>query len=289
VRRQFVDAETGAPVDEAAQVKGYEVAPDDYVMLEPAEIAAAVPHGDKTLTIERFVACADIDDVYFDRPYYLTPADASAVEAFTLIREGMRRRAVAALARAVLFRRVRTLLIRPYADGANGDGAGLLATTLRFDDEVRAAGTAFGAIPALEINPEMLDLARHIIATRRGEFDPAAFHDRYEAALAELVRARRDGRAPPSPPPSPRATGAGDLLAALRRSAGADPAEAGDSNAGDSNAGDSNAGEARAGRRAVARPAAKREPVTKTGPAPRPAPGSGPASAGRTGRARRTG
>ena len=112
VRRQFVDQETGRLVEPADQVKGYEVGKDDFVVLEPEEIAAAFPDSDKTIDIERFIACSDIDDVYFDRPYYLGPADPVAQNAFGVIRDGMRSEKVAALARTVLFRRVRTLLIR---------------------------------------------------------------------------------------------------------------------------------------------------------------------------------
>ena len=74
VRRQFVDQETGKPVESDEQVKGYEVGEGEYVALEPDEIAAAVPESDKTLAVAAFIRCDDIDTVYFDRPYYLTRA-----------------------------------------------------------------------------------------------------------------------------------------------------------------------------------------------------------------------
>lgn len=213
VHRQFVDEETGKPVETADQVKGYEVGQGEYVMLEPAEIATAVPESDKTLAIEAFVPCSKIDDVYFDRPYYLAPADAVAEEAYSLIREGMRERKVAGLARTVLFRRVRTLLIRTH-------DSGLIATTLDFDYEVRSAKEAFGGIPEIKIEGEMLDLAKHIIETKRGTFDPKEFHDRYEAALAELVKAKLEGK--PLPVRAvPKPTKVADLMAALRESAAA--------------------------------------------------------------------
>ncbi len=88
--RQFVDPETDDAVTADQQVKGYEVAKGEYVMLEPEEVAAAVPESDKTLDVEAFIDCGDIDDIYFDRPYYLAPSSAAAQEAFALIREGMR-------------------------------------------------------------------------------------------------------------------------------------------------------------------------------------------------------
>ncbi|WJS87368.1 Ku protein [Paracoccus sp. TOH] len=212
VRRQFIDADTGKPVDRDDQVKGYELAEGDYVMLDPEEIAAAVPESDKALAVAQFIDCQDIDDVYFDRPYYLRPASPTAEEAFALIREGMRRKKVAALARAVLFRRVRTVLIRAH-------GPGMIATTLNFDYEVRSAREAFSDIPATRVKGEMLDLAKHIIATKMGTFDVTAFDDRYEAALADLVKAKLEGRRIEPGKPA-RRENVVDLMQALRQSAG---------------------------------------------------------------------
>ncbi len=215
VQRQFVDAETGKPVAAEDQVKGYEVAQDQYVILTPEEIAATVPESDKTLTIETFVPCDEVDDVYFDKSYYLAPSGASADDAFTLLRDAMRKEKVAALARAVLFRRVRTVLIHPFEEG-------MMATTLNFDYEVRAAKDAFDEIPEIKIEGEMLDLAKHIIKTKSGAFDPKQFDDRYETALAELVRAKREGREIERPKPQPTAKVI-DLMEALRQSAGMKP------------------------------------------------------------------
>lgn len=212
VRRQFVDEDTGKPVDADDQVKGYETAKDRYVILEPEEIAAAIPESDKTLDVKAFIPCGDVDTVYFDRPYYMTPADAAAEGAFGVIREGMRASGAAALARAVLFRRVRTLLIR-------AQGAGFVANTLNFDYEVRPAEEVFAGIRDLRIKGEMLDLAKHIIETKSGRFDPAAFDDRYDAALAELVKAKAEGREIKAPKRAAEGKVI-DLMEALRQSAG---------------------------------------------------------------------
>ena len=187
VRREFIDSSTGKPVGREDQVKGYEVGKDDYVIFEPDEVAAVVPGSDKTLHLQAFVGYSDIDDVYFDKPYYLTPSDRGGEEAFVLIREGMQKKQVAAIARTVLFRRLRTLLIRPYDKG-------LIATTLNFDYEVRSADKAFEDVPDIKIKGEMLDLAKHIISTKSGTFDAQAFDDRYEAAVTELIKAKLEGR-----------------------------------------------------------------------------------------------
>ena len=217
IHRQFYDEETGKSVDSADQVKGYERGPDDYVILEPEEMAAALPNADKTLSVEAFVPYGEIDDVYLDRPYYLGPGSLAARETYTLLRDGLRARGVVAIARTVLFRRMRTVLVRAH-------GAGLIAATLNFDYEVRSARQAFEDIPDVEIDREMLDLAEHIIATKRGSFDPKTFDDRYEAALADVVRAKMEGRPLPEPKAS-EPSAVINLMDALRRSAGSSGAK----------------------------------------------------------------
>jgi DNA end-binding protein Ku len=212
VHRQFINSETGKPVEKDDQVKGYEVGKGDYVVLESDEVAATVPESDKTLSVSAFIACTDIDDVYFDRPYYLAPSDKHAEEAFVLIREGMRKKKVAAIAQTVLFWRVRTMLIRAY-------GEGLIATTLNFDYEVRSAKEAFDDVPNRKIKGEMLELAEYIIKTKKGKFDATKFDDRYEAALAGLVKAKLEGKKI-EVRREPERGKVVDLMAALRESAG---------------------------------------------------------------------
>jgi DNA end-binding protein Ku len=211
VRREFVDAETGKSVERDDQVKGYEVAKDEYVSVEPDEIAAIIPHGNKTLTVAAFVDLAGVDDLYFDKPYYLAPSDRSADETFALVREGMRKAKVAAVAEAVLFRRPRTVLVRPLDEG-------LAASMLNYDYEVRPAKQAFSEVPEKTITGEMLDLAIHIIKTKQGAFDPRKFEDRYEDALAELVKLKLQGKEIPKRAPAPREPTV-SLLQALRESA----------------------------------------------------------------------
>jgi DNA end-binding protein Ku len=213
VRREYVDEQTGKIVERDDQVKGYETSRNAYLILEPDEIASAVPQGDKVLSVEEFVPCSDVDTAYFDKPYFLKPADEVSEDAFALIREGLRKKKVAAIARAVLFRRVRSVLLQPR-------GCGLLANTLHFDYEVRPAEAAFDSVPDLRIKGEMLDLAKHIIDTKAGTFDPSSFDDRYDAALAELVKAKAEGRKIEIP--KKRAEGkVVDLMQALRDSAAA--------------------------------------------------------------------
>jgi DNA end-binding protein Ku len=217
VKREFVDSETGDPVERDDQVKGYEIGDGQYIVLEPDEVAAAVPDSDKILNIEAYIPCAQIDTTYFDKPYYLAP-DKMGTDAFVLLRDGMKKEKVAAIARTVLFRRMRTVLIRAH-------GQGLIANTLNFDYEVRSSEKAFEEIPDLKIEGEMLELAEHIIGTKKGSFDASTFDDRYEAAVAELVKAKIEGRSLPKRK-APVASKPSDLLQALRESAGMGAKEA---------------------------------------------------------------
>jgi len=211
VRRDFVVPSTNRPVEPQDQVKGYELEKDQYVILEPSEIAAAIPESDKLLAVSSFIACDEIDPVYFDKPYYLGPVGPFSVDGYSVIREAMKGRNVGALARAILFKRIRTVLIRP-------DGDGLIAHTLHFDYEVRSAAAAFEDIPPLALPAEMLDLAKHIIRSKAGTFDPRNFVDRYDGAVSEVIKAKMEGRRIVSS--KPRATGQViDLMEALRASA----------------------------------------------------------------------
>ena len=214
LKRLYVDDKTDKPVEHEDQVKGYETSEGHYVVLEPEDIAAAIPESDKALRVDRFIACNKIEPTYFDKPYYLLPSTEIGNETFVLIREALRNRKAAAIAHAVLFRRLRPVLIRAHHKG-------LIATTLNFDYEVRSAKDAFKDITKRKIEPEMLELAEHILKTKAGKFDPGKFDDRYEKALTELVQAKINGKKIiPLRPPKP--TKPNDLLEALRLSAGVD-------------------------------------------------------------------
>src|SRR3569623_2612569 len=197
LKRVYVVDKTDKPVDFEDQVKGYETSEGHYVVLEPEDIAAAIPESDKALRVDRFYACNKIEPTYFDKPYYLLPSTEIGNETFVLIREALRNRKAAAIAHAVLFRRLRPVLIRAHHKG-------LIATTLNFDYEVRSAKEAFKDITKRKNEPEMLELAEHILKTKAGKFDPEKFNDRYEKALTELVLAKIDGKKIiPLRPPKP--------------------------------------------------------------------------------------
>ncbi len=214
LKREFVDSETEEVVERDSQVKGFETGNGDYIMIDPEEVAAVIPDSDKTLEAEAFIPCGKIDDIYFDKPYYLVPVDDADQDAFTSMRDALSTTSATAIARTVLFRRMRTVLIRAH-------GKGIIATTLNFDYEVRSSKEAFKDVKKIKVEAEMLDLAKHIIGTKRGNFNPAIFDDRYEAALAALVKAKAEGKSLPKPKPV-KVSKPNDLLKALQGSAGMD-------------------------------------------------------------------
>ncbi len=194
-------------------MRGFDTGAGDLLVLSPEDIAAAAPEADKRLSVAAFIPCDEIDRLYFDRPYYLTPATDAASPLYAGFRDTLKKRGAAAVAHAVLFRRLRAVLVRAH-------GNGLIATLLNFDHEVRSPEAAFEEIPTLKIKGEMLDLAQEIIKRLSGEFDPAKFSDRYEDALAELIKAKAEGRKIPAPKKR-KAAPKVDLMEALRKSAAA--------------------------------------------------------------------
>src|SRR5262245_31827891 len=210
VRRQFVDEQTSDPVETEDQIKGYEVAKGEYIQIEDDELKAVQIESNHTIDIERFVPRADIDGLYLDTPYYLAPTDRVGEEAFAVIRDAMRAEKMVGLARVVLFRRERIVMLEPRDKGH-------VATSLHYANEVHAAAGYFDEIPEAELPKQMLDLAKHIIEKMTGEFEPEQFEDRYENALIELIRSKQKGM-PVKPQPTHRQTNVINLMDALRRS-----------------------------------------------------------------------
>jgi DNA end-binding protein Ku len=210
VRRQFVDEQTGEPVETDNQAKGYEVGKGEYIVMEDDELKSVQIESNHTIDIERFVPRAEIDEIYLDTPYYLAPTDRVGEEAFAVIRDAMRAEKMVGLARVVLFRRERLMMLEPRDKG-------IVATSLHYANEVHAANAYFEEIPDLALPKEMLELAKHIIEKMRGEFQPDQFEDRYEKALIELIRSKQKGM-PVKPQPTHRQTNVVNLMDALRRS-----------------------------------------------------------------------
>ncbi|WP_337187813.1 Ku protein [Phenylobacterium sp.] len=215
IRMQTIDPDTG-PVERSALVKGYEVSKGEYVLLSEDEIRAVKLESTKTIDIERFVPAADIDRLYWDDPYFLTPEGKLGEEAFAVIREAMRRSGQIALGRIVMSTRERMLALEPR-------DRGIVAYTLRAEDEVRRPDDLFAGIGKARPDPEMIQIAARIIEQKKGPFDPGLFVDRYEEALKGLIADKLKGRKVRAVAP-PDDTNVVDLMAALRASLDGKPA-----------------------------------------------------------------
>lgn len=219
LRRKLVDPETDEEVEADEQVRGYQVAKNEYVTLEEEEIESVAIESTHTIDIETFVPREEIDETFLDTPYFLTPDGKLGEEAFAVIRDAMREKNVVGLGRVVLYRRERPILLEPR-------GKGLVATTLRYSYEVRKDEDYFEDIGEPEVSEEMLDLATHIIGRKLSHFDPKRFEDRYQNALLDLIKAKQTHQpvkinAPPKP------ANVVSLMDALRRSIAAEQDNAG--------------------------------------------------------------
>lgn len=211
VKRQYIDSASGKPVKDEDEVKGYETGDEEYLLVEEDEIDAVEIESSHTMSLDGFVAKADIEQVYLDTPYYLTPADEVSQEAFAVMRKAMEDKKMAGLARIVLYRRERPVVIEPL-------GKGMLLTTLRYDKTVRKADDDFEGMKAVAIDEDMIDLATHIIDKKKTKFDPSDFEDKYEDALLALIKAKQGGKKPPKVKSSAQPSNVVNLFDALKKS-----------------------------------------------------------------------
>ncbi len=209
IRMIPTDPDTG-PVERADLVKGYEISKNHYVVLDNEELDAVRLETTKTIDIERFVDSDDIDRLYWNTPYYLLPNEKGGLEAYTVIREALKKTARFALGRVVMHGRERLVALEPR-------GKGILCYTLRMGDEVVQPKDAFADIPAERPDPKMVEIAQKIIEQQEGPFEPDTFEDRYENALRDLIRRKERGEKLVTAEPVPE-DNVIDLMAALKKS-----------------------------------------------------------------------
>ncbi|MCJ2134093.1 Ku protein [Methylobacterium sp. J-026] len=214
LKQLMVDSVTGDTVERDDQVKGCEIAKDELVPVEDDELSEIALESTHTINIEAFCKRDEVDERYLDKPYYLAAEDKVSREAFAVIRDAMKKKGMAGLGRIVIYKRERVVLLEPY-------GKGLLATLLRYQDEVRSPTAYFEDMPDGDPTAEMRALAEELIARSTRKFDPSKFEDRYEEALIALVKgkapkpAKGKGKAKAGAPSSGNVV---NLMEALRRS-----------------------------------------------------------------------
>jgi DNA end-binding protein Ku len=208
------------PVDRDEIMKGYEVSKGHYVLLDPEEIESVKLESRKTVDLVQFVDLGDIDPMYFDKPYYVAPADDLAEEAFVVLRDALRAARKVGIGQLAMRGQEYVVALKPC-------GKGMLLETLRYADEVNRAASFFREIGDHKPDPDLLDLAATLIEKKSGEFDASEFHNRYVDALKKLIAEKQKKKGekiiqdPDDSRPS-KGSNVIDLMAALKKSLGED-------------------------------------------------------------------
>jgi DNA end-binding protein Ku len=202
------------PVDVDDIVKGFQYAKDEYVLLDEKEIEGLKLESKKTLELTQFVSLEEIDMIYFEKPYYVIPADDLAEEAFIVLREALRQSGKIGLGQLAMRG-------REYVVSIKACGKGIVMETLRYADEVVKAASYFRDIGSDKPDAELLDLATSLIEKKTGKFDASDFHDRYVDALKGLIERKKKGKTlniEDDDKPDSRGGNVVDLMAALKKS-----------------------------------------------------------------------
>lgn len=212
------------PVDRDEILKGFEIEKGQYVLLDEAEIEAAHIESRKTLELVQFVDTRDIDVLYYEKPYFVLPADDLAEEAYGVVRDALRQTGKAGLGQLSVRGREQLVAVRTC-------GKGLILEVLRYADEVAKAQNAFRHLPTAKANSELVDMATALIEKKSGPFAPETFRDHYIDALRRLIEKKRKakgGKRILEDVEQPDAGSGGnviDLMAALKTSIGSGQAQ----------------------------------------------------------------
>jgi DNA end-binding protein Ku len=211
VESRYVDAETGKPVDDEDQVKGYPLDEERHVMLEDEELDAVALESTRTIDIERFVPAADVGWIWLDRPHFLKPGDEVGEEAFAVIREAMEATGTAALSRLVLYRREHAVALMPR-------GRGMLLWTLRYADEVRKP-----EVEPAKADPKLTRLLARLIDARTAAWSDDLVEDPVQDELEKIIAAKKkSGKRAAKPKrdeePAPTGDNVVSIMDALKRS-----------------------------------------------------------------------
>lgn len=212
IRHKRVAQADGEEVGNDEIVKGYEISPDQYVVIEPDELDGLDPKATKTIDIEDFVDLADIDPIYFDSSYFLMPGDTAA-KPYKLLHEAMAKSGKAAIARFVMRTKQYHVVIRPLGDA-------LAVSTLVYADEVVPV-SKLDNLPDedVEFTERELAMAEQLIESMTAAWEPERYRDTYRDKVLELIEQKAEGQEIVSVPAAEREAGeVVDLMAALEQS-----------------------------------------------------------------------
>jgi DNA end-binding protein Ku len=214
IAQKRVDASTGEEVAYEDLVKGYEISSDRYVVIDPAELDSVQPAKTKTIDIEDFVDLEEIDPIFYDHPYYLAPG-AGGAKPYRLLLEAMRDTNRVAIAKVVIRQKESLVAIRPLADHDV-----LEMATMLFADEV-VDPARLDDIPAAEdvkTNKREIDIAKQLIESLAGEFEPTKYKDTYREAVLEMIEKKAAGEEIVIQPEDEETAPVPDLMSALKAS-----------------------------------------------------------------------
>jgi DNA end-binding protein Ku len=248
IKQKRVDSSTGDEVAFEDIVKGYELSPDRYVVIEPAELDALDPKATRTIDIEDFVDLVDIDPIYFENSYYLAPTPGGA-KAYALLLDAMRDAGKVGIGRFVLRSKESLCALRPTGDV-------LTLSTMLFGDEVISPDKLdeLDGIGEAKASDRELTMAKQLIDSLSTDFDPGRYHDDYRERVLDLIERKASGEEIAVAPEAEEAAEAPDLMAALEASLAA--VRSGDSDA------PAPATSSRSGGTAKKKPAASRAKAT---------------------------
>ena len=240
------------PVNTDEIIKGYEVSKGEYVLLEPEEIESVKLESRKTLDLAQFVDVSEIDALYYEKPYFVVPADDLAEEAFIVLRDALRAQRKIGIGQLAMRGQEYVVALKPC-------GRGMLLETLRYADELNKASSYFREIGDAEPDPDLLDLASTLIDKKTAKFDASEFHNRYVDALKNLIEEKRKKKGElviqdPDDGKAPKGSNVIDLMAALKKSLGDDAGGGANDNKG------------------TKKPAARKAPTKRAAPAKKAAP-----------------
>jgi len=247
IQQKRVDPTTGEEVAYEDIVKGFELTPDRYVLIEPGELESLDPKKTKAIEIEDFVALDEIDPIYYDHPYYLAPGPGGA-KPYRLLLEAMRETGRVAIATVVIRSKQQLVAVRPMGDDVLG------MATMVFPDEVIDPSTIdeLSAVAEVEIKEQELKIAEQLINSLAGPFDPHKYRDSYrEEVLALIDRKAQGEQIAVQPAAEEEEAPVPDLMSALKASLDAVKARDAD-------------GAGAAKKSAAKRPAAKKSADKKT-------------------------
>ncbi|WP_062228366.1 non-homologous end joining protein Ku [Aureimonas frigidaquae] len=199
---RYVDAQTGKPVHEEDEARGWQRGEDDFIILEDDEIDAVALDSTRTIDIERFVERDTVDWIWFDRPHYLTPSDKVGEEAFVVIRDAMEATGTAGISRLVMYRRERAVLLEPRDKG-------IVLWTLRYGDEVRKAEGLFPPGDKSRGDAALSRMMLKLVDARTTKWDPSMVEDPVQDRLKDMIAARKRKRKPANTKPKAKGAGGG--------------------------------------------------------------------------------